>query len=259
MERDEELIPARLRPTPLPRYARVNTMRGSLDNAVRLLCEEMGFHEVPVAPSCRYGDSPVMQDRSTTAFCRDRDVPGVLVFHPKAPLARSEMVRDGRLVLQDKSSCLPPMLLLQEKQAAAAPLTKEQRRRAQRRDKKRQLLKRGGWEQEPEEGEPEPEQEEEVGCPPAKRAKTTAGDSASSSSSAVPLVCEGVVDACAAPGNKTTFLVRSLLPSLPPLFVSFTELCVFFFLFFFSCCHLIFRGFFHAGRPGGQQGACGGL
>jgi 25S rRNA (cytosine2278-C5)-methyltransferase len=34
-----------------------------------------------------------------------------LLFHPQAPLRDEEMYQDGRLILQDKASCMPAVVL----------------------------------------------------------------------------------------------------------------------------------------------------
>ena len=241
---DEDLIPERMRPAPVPRYARVNTLRTDVDTVVRHLCDEMHFTQLPdpkpgdlyrdciLEPATTAGHSSTASSSSTKArervFCRDRDLEAVLVFHPRAPLAQCPLVLSGDLILQDKSSCLPPVLLLGDVQGGLragvlmqqsgrekVKLSRQQRKRLKMREKRR-LARIGGSKREA--SEDGGGGEEGIACPPLKREKLASGESlaTTTATATAPLSSDAVVvDACAAPGNKTTYLA-SLLENATP-------------------------------------------
>lgn len=119
---NEELLPKELRPPPrIPRYARVNTLRASLED-VKTALEADGF--AFVAP----GSQPPDRERKTgpkPVFC-DPHVPNVLVFEAGTVLFDHALVRGGQLILQDKASCFSAAVLDPSRgwrllDAAAAP------------------------------------------------------------------------------------------------------------------------------------------
>ncbi|KAL1522973.1 hypothetical protein AB1Y20_017936 [Prymnesium parvum] len=93
------------RPPPaaaLPRYARVNTLRSSVDGACAALVRE-GYTllAAPASPSAPGpGEAWV-----------DREVPSLLVLPPRAELHGHAMVRRAALVLQEKASAMAPVAL----------------------------------------------------------------------------------------------------------------------------------------------------
>lgn len=91
-----------------PRYARVNTLCNSQHRVSRALREE-GWLEVmydrSVTDSAEFLD--LVSSLSHGQYLVDLHIPNLLVFPPKTPLYEHELVKDGSLVLQDKSSCFP--------------------------------------------------------------------------------------------------------------------------------------------------------
>ena len=91
-----------------PRYARVNTLCNSQHRVSRALREE-GWLEVmydrSVTSSAEFLD--LVASLSHGQYLVDLHIPNLLVFPPKTPLYEHELVKDGSLVLQDKSSCFP--------------------------------------------------------------------------------------------------------------------------------------------------------
>lgn len=91
-----------------PRYARVNTLCNSQHRVSRALREE-GWLEVmydrSVTSSAEFLD--LVSSLSHGQYLVDLHIPNLLVFPPKTPLYEHELVKDGSLVLQDKSSCFP--------------------------------------------------------------------------------------------------------------------------------------------------------
>ena len=99
-EDNELLLPKRLRRSavaPVPRYARVNTLRCGIDAATRHLESEAG------------GGHTV---------ARDEHIPNLLVLPPGSRLHDNALVKSGKLILQDKASCFPAHVLLEQPGAA---------------------------------------------------------------------------------------------------------------------------------------------
>lgn len=88
---NEELLPEHMRKTfHLPRYARMNPLRRSTSSILEILTNE------------------------NWTFTRDPHVPDVLRFPSGTELHDHELVREGALILQDKSSCFPAHILMSE-------------------------------------------------------------------------------------------------------------------------------------------------
>ena len=91
-----------------PRYARVNNLCNTLHRVGRQLREE-GWLEV------MYDKSQVTQKQfiemisslADNQYLTDLHIPNLLVFPPKTALYQHDLVREGSLLLQDKSSCFP--------------------------------------------------------------------------------------------------------------------------------------------------------
>lgn len=98
---NELLLPKQLRRSevvPVPRFARVNTLRCGVDAAAEALRSKGGGgHSVAVDPH----------------------VPGLLVLPPRTDLHAHPLVKSGQLILQDKASCLPAHILLEQAGADA--------------------------------------------------------------------------------------------------------------------------------------------
>ena len=91
-----------------PRYARVNTLCNSQHRVSRALREE-GWLEVMYDKSVTSSGEflELVSSLSHGQYLVDLHIPNLLVFPPKTPLYEHELVKDGSLVLQDKSSCFP--------------------------------------------------------------------------------------------------------------------------------------------------------
>jgi len=104
----------------LPRYARVNTLKASVDDVVAALS----------ASGWRLTAAPVVASRSSSSssgrvpvisvpaaapvapcFWLDPHVPSLLVLPPHAELHAHALVANGTIILQDKASCLAPAAL----------------------------------------------------------------------------------------------------------------------------------------------------
>ncbi|KAH9989009.1 S-adenosyl-L-methionine-dependent methyltransferase [Russula vinacea] len=80
----------------IPRYARVNTLKWTVDEAITTI-QRSGF---------------VLGDPlDGMNFTRDAHVDNLLLFPPQARLTDTSEYSDGRLILQDKASCFPAVVL----------------------------------------------------------------------------------------------------------------------------------------------------
>jgi len=91
-----------------PRYARVNTLCNNQHRVTRHLREE-GWLEVMYDKEAVTSDEflDLVAGLREGQFLSDLHVPNLLVFPPKTPLYQHDLVKDGSLMLQDKSSCFP--------------------------------------------------------------------------------------------------------------------------------------------------------
>jgi len=91
-----------------PRYARVNTLCNNQHRVSRQLREE-GWLEVIYDKTevnhQQYLD--IVASLREGQYVSDLHIPNLLVFPPKTPLYEHDLVKDGSLMLQDKSSCFP--------------------------------------------------------------------------------------------------------------------------------------------------------
>ncbi|WFC98291.1 25S rRNA (cytosine(2278)-C(5))-methyltransferase [Malassezia yamatoensis] len=93
---EERQIAARI-----PRWCRVNTLRANTEEVIRSLTQ-LGWNQAETE-----------QNDDAAIFTRSEYVPDVLAFHPRATsdLMRTELYRDGTLILQDLASCFPAAIL----------------------------------------------------------------------------------------------------------------------------------------------------
>ncbi|KAH9983082.1 S-adenosyl-L-methionine-dependent methyltransferase [Russula compacta] len=80
----------------IPRYARVNALKWTIDEAIK------AFQGSGYAPG-----NPL----DGMNFTRDAHVENLLLFPPQAQLTDTAEYSDGRLILQDKASCFPAVVL----------------------------------------------------------------------------------------------------------------------------------------------------
>ncbi|KAJ7722752.1 S-adenosyl-L-methionine-dependent methyltransferase [Mycena maculata] len=83
----------------IPRYARVNTMMWTLDDAVKYFTSQ-GFTP---------GTPPFSESIKTFAY--DAHIPNLLLFPPHTTFHDDAAYKSGKLILQDKASCFPAVVL----------------------------------------------------------------------------------------------------------------------------------------------------
>ncbi|MBN3309030.1 HIP1 protein, partial [Amia calva] len=112
VSRNQDLLPTTGKPTgvcppeaQLPRYARVNTLKTTLEDTIDYLKRE-GFSYLGRASSLED-----LRRLSGKNFLCDLHLPELLVFSPKTDLHTHFLYQAGHLILQDKASCLPAFLL----------------------------------------------------------------------------------------------------------------------------------------------------
>ena len=93
---------------PLPRYARVNTLKASAASVISCFVAE-GWRLL-TAPTDGVGGLAARPPPAAT-FWVDAHVPALLVFPPSTELHQHALVRASMLILQDKASCLAPAAL----------------------------------------------------------------------------------------------------------------------------------------------------
>uniref|UniRef100_A0A0N5AJJ3 SAM_MT_RSMB_NOP domain-containing protein n=1 Tax=Syphacia muris TaxID=451379 RepID=A0A0N5AJJ3_9BILA len=95
----------------LPVYARVNTIKWTMEKAMRALTTE-GWTVKHLSNSLDFPDfkDSVLKMNSSEIFC-DPHVTNLMVFPPGTDLHDHTMVKEGYVMLQDKASCLSSFLL----------------------------------------------------------------------------------------------------------------------------------------------------
>lgn len=93
--------------TSIPRYARVNTLLISFDDALEVLRAE-GWNISNVEAENFKEKVETMTEYDVFI---DPHVENLLVFPQNAILFEEPLVMDGKLILQDKASCLPAIVL----------------------------------------------------------------------------------------------------------------------------------------------------
>ncbi|KAH9958601.1 S-adenosyl-L-methionine-dependent methyltransferase [Russula dissimulans] len=98
---DSELaLAADVRAAQIPRYARINALKWSIDEAIQAF-QKRGY---------AYDDA-LGNPRDGRSFSRDTHVENLLLFPQEAQLIDTPEYSDGRLILQDKASCFPAVVL----------------------------------------------------------------------------------------------------------------------------------------------------
>ena len=97
----------------LPRYVRVNTIKCSLEEVVEHF-NSLGFQCID-AP-----DNPIDISNNQKVFWEDKDLSQILVFPCGTDLHADTWVAEGKLMLQDKASCLSAIVLLEDCEPASS-------------------------------------------------------------------------------------------------------------------------------------------
>ncbi|KAK0409305.1 hypothetical protein QR680_004466 [Steinernema hermaphroditum] len=97
-------------PVQIPRYARVNAIKWSMEDAEENLTKEQW-----VLKKMENGESPegfrkAVAEMTEELVYFDPHIDYLLVFHPNTQIHNYWMVTEGYLILQDKASCLPAFL-----------------------------------------------------------------------------------------------------------------------------------------------------
>ncbi|XP_055331773.1 28S rRNA (cytosine-C(5))-methyltransferase-like [Paramacrobiotus metropolitanus] len=95
-----------------PRYVRVNTLKTTTEEVCKRLQEE-GFEleEYDASISQHTFLKTIIRKLKKTVFFRDYHVPDMLVFHPTVIFHDHPLEKEGKVILQDKASCLASLLL----------------------------------------------------------------------------------------------------------------------------------------------------
>jgi len=91
-----------------PRYARLNTLCNTMNNVSQHL-EEEGWSEIKYDKNLVDSKQflKMVSHLKETQYLADLHIPNLLVFPPKSQFYNHELVKNGSLMLQDKSSCFP--------------------------------------------------------------------------------------------------------------------------------------------------------
>ena len=109
----EELLPEEMQGQEQnPRYVRVNTILLTVEAALEQFKEE-GYSVMPHAQVHAKGKSEKGESMAQKEISRDVDLDDVLVFPPSTDFHEHTLLRSGKIVLQDKASCLPAYILSQ--------------------------------------------------------------------------------------------------------------------------------------------------
>ena len=96
----------------LPRYVRVNTLRGNLKRVTKHFQAE-GFLEVVYDRKKQSYDEflELVQKLTGEQYLLDYHIDNLLIFPPKTHFYDHALYKDGMILLQDKASCLPVQAL----------------------------------------------------------------------------------------------------------------------------------------------------
>ncbi|KAF5326872.1 hypothetical protein D9619_004374 [Psilocybe cf. subviscida] len=81
----------------IPRYVRVNTVRGTLEEVLEVLRSRGYVLSDPLS--------------SKKGFSQDKHVPNLLLLHPSTTFQDDPLYTSGKIILQDKASCFPALVL----------------------------------------------------------------------------------------------------------------------------------------------------
>ncbi|OQV18247.1 putative 28S rRNA (cytosine-C(5))-methyltransferase [Hypsibius exemplaris] len=95
-----------------PRYVRVNTLKATTEEVIKVLeAERFKLEEYEAGEISQKTFLKKLRSFRPTTFFRDYHVPDMLVFHPTVMFHGHHLEKSGKVVLQDKASCLPSLLL----------------------------------------------------------------------------------------------------------------------------------------------------
>jgi 25S rRNA (cytosine2278-C5)-methyltransferase len=86
-----------------PRWVRVNTLRTTFDNFIKII-DALPLKPVPNLAAL---------EEQRLVYRVDSNIPNLLAFHPSYPLTTTfaQEYASGQIILQDKASCIPAHLL----------------------------------------------------------------------------------------------------------------------------------------------------
>eukprot|EP01133_Synstelium_polycarpum_P005964 gene5964-6908_t len=110
---NNDLLPESIRnPIVLPRYVRVNTLA---DNCKATIVEDVIAQFVAEGYTMRTGNTYrstlKWSEEETKVFYQDSDFKEILIFASSVDLHDHELLLSGKIILQDKASCLPSYVL----------------------------------------------------------------------------------------------------------------------------------------------------
>lgn len=105
---DEDLLPEELRfASRMPRYVRVNTLRSTVEGVHAVLAAE-GYTFVS---GSKFEVGHSWTTGKEKEYFLDAHIPNLLVFAPGTDLHAHDLLAQGKIILQDKASCMPAAVL----------------------------------------------------------------------------------------------------------------------------------------------------
>mmetsp|Transcript_39497 Transcript_39497/g.57679 ORF Transcript_39497/g.57679 Transcript_39497/m.57679 type:complete len:685 (-) Transcript_39497:219-2273(-) len=98
-----------------PRYVRINTLKCTVDEVLKVLHSDLSKLDGNDRNDKNDVDEQQSSTTSVSVIYADKHVPNLLVLHPKTGRVLNNqhpLVKDGKIVLQDKSSCFSALALV---------------------------------------------------------------------------------------------------------------------------------------------------
>ena len=92
----------------IPRYARINRVLPDAETRVTLILTAEGFQ---IHPKTDTRSEKLVFEKGCKSVYYDAHINDLLLFPPKTPLYKHNLVKEGYLILQDKASCFPAFIL----------------------------------------------------------------------------------------------------------------------------------------------------
>jgi len=105
----EDLFSQGLSRVRLPRYARVNTLKTTVDDVIQYFVKE--GYKLEVTEETLENFITQIGQLDSSSFVKDFHLEFLLVFASNVRFHECSLYKDGSLILQDKASCLPPFVL----------------------------------------------------------------------------------------------------------------------------------------------------